>query len=329
MTPAAPAGSKPPPPKTARRPSASELTAPRRASASEPTTTPRRASPTERAAPGRRRKLPGSPRGPVVPRRVSGPLAAPGLQPRPQRADRRAPRHRTARKEALSQRLAAFLRSLPDHPLLDRLVRGRAWIPVLGVMLVGIVAMQVELLKLNANTGRSIELIGSLQSRNDLLRAQVASASDPNRIERLASRMGMTMPSPEAITFVKARSASVSRALAKIRAPNLAAFEAALRASTAASTLPILSPPPTPGPGSVNGSGQGTNAPAAGSGAQMTTTTTSSTAGAASANGAATTARTPSSAGAATPASSSTGSSTGAGTSSSTGATTGPASAGP
>jgi hypothetical protein len=238
MTPVAPAGAKPPPPKTAA----------------------------ERTAPARRRKVPGSPRGPV-PRRVSGPVAAPAVQPRPQRSDRRlappqradrqVPRRRIARKPTLSQRLAAFLRSLPDHPLLDRLVRGRAWIPVLGVMLVGIVAMQVELLKLNADTGRSIELIGSLQSRNDLLRAQVGSASDPNRIERLASRMGMTMPSPESITFVKGDSASVRRALARIRVPNLAAFEAALRASNAASTLPA----PTPSaPAPANGTGQGTNA---------------------------------------------------------------------
>jgi hypothetical protein len=109
-------------------------------------------------------------------------------------------------------------------------------------MLVGIVAMQVELLKLNADTGRSIELTNTLQSRNDILRAQVAAASDPNRIERLASHLGMTMPGPESITFLKARSAAVRRALAQIRAPNLAAFEAALRASNAAAALRATSP---------------------------------------------------------------------------------------
>jgi cell division protein FtsL len=124
-------------------------------------------------------------------------------------------------------------------------------------MLIGIVAMQVELLKLNADTGRSIELIGSLQSRNDLLRAQVASASDPNRIERLASHMGMTMPGPESITFVKARSANVSRALARIRVPNLAAFEAALRASSAATSLPTVSPSSTSASAPASGGGQG------------------------------------------------------------------------
>jgi cell division protein FtsL len=266
MTPVAPAGTKPPAPKPARRSRASE-----------------------RTAPARRRKLPGSPRG-SVPRRVSGPAAAPALEPRPQRAaapalkprperaDRPVPRRRAARK--LSERLAAFLRSLPDHPLLDRLVRGRAWIPVLGVMLVGIVAMQVELLKLNSDTGRSIELIASLQSHNDLLRAQVASASDPNRIERLASRMGMTMPGPAAITFVKAQSASVSRALAQIHVPNVAAFEAALRASNAASTLPTASPSQTSASAPAYGASQGTTANPTASGAQTSATAPTASTGA-------------------------------------------------
>src|SRR5205085_11686362 len=128
---------------------------------------------------------------PAAPRRVSGALPA---------------RQARVRLVPLRDRIAELIRSLPDRALLDRIVRGRAWIPLLGVMLAGIVAMQVELLKLNADTGRSIELIGSLQGRNDLLRAQVASSSDPKRIERLASPMGMTMPGPEAITFLKARS---------------------------------------------------------------------------------------------------------------------------
>jgi cell division protein FtsL len=118
------------------------------------------------------------------------------------------------------------------------MVRGRFWIPLLGVMLVGIVAMQVELLKLNAATGRSIELISSLQSRNEVLRAEVASASNPDRIERLASHMGMTMPSPEAITFVSARAASGGRAIAGIHPPDVAAFQAAAQASGASAAQP-------------------------------------------------------------------------------------------
>lgn len=108
-------------------------------------------------------------------------------------------------------------------------------------MLVGIVAMQVELLKLNASTGRSIELSSVLQTRNESLRAEVASASNPNRIERIATHMGMTMPGPEAITFLSARSASVQRALAGIHPPDVAAFEAALNVANAGASTPTAS----------------------------------------------------------------------------------------
>ena len=105
---------------------------------------------------------------------LRGPAPARGqhaARPRPAPPpDRRRPRGGARRSQALG-----FVRSLPDHALLDRLIRGRAWIPLLGVMLAGIVAMQVEVLKLGASIGRSIERSTALQSRNEQLRASVAS----------------------------------------------------------------------------------------------------------------------------------------------------------
>jgi hypothetical protein len=119
-------------------------------------------------------------------------------------------------------------------------------------MLGGIVALQVELLKLNATTGRSIELVSALQSRNEILRAEVAADSAPGRIEQLGTRMGMIMPGPEAITFVRAGSASARRAAASTHPPNVAAFEAALQATNTATagSAPLLASPsnPTPAP---------------------------------------------------------------------------------
>lgn len=172
---------------------------------------------------------------PAAPRRVSGPK-------RPARAE-------PARFSGLSlpDRAAAFIRGLPDHPLLDRLVRGRAWIPVLGVMLAGIVAMQVEVLKLNASMGRSIALASSLQTRNELLRTSVSSLSDAHRIERLASRMGMVMPGPTSVDFLHGQ-ASTARAVGGIHAPDATAFDSALQASAlqAAATTTPASPTATP-----------------------------------------------------------------------------------
>lgn len=219
----------------------------------EVATKPVRANPTARAqarpAPVRR-----------PPRRVSGPAARP-VAPRQQR------------REPLRARLLGFLSALPEHSLLDRLVRGRVWIPLLGVMLGGIVAMQVELLKLNSTTGRSIELASALQSRNQILRAEVAADSAPGRIERLGLRMGMLMPGPEAITFLRARSTSSARAAASIRSPDIGAFEAALQATMSGTvgSMPLLAPPASQSTTSA-ASPPSTSSPA--------TTSTTSTAGA-------------------------------------------------
>jgi hypothetical protein len=195
---------------------------------SEVATKPARTRPARAPAQGRPR-ISEVPR--RAPRRVSGPV------PRPARV---------ARRPSRAERVQAWLRRLPEHALLDRLVRGRVWIPLLGVMLGGIVAMQVELLKLTATTGRSVELASALQSRNEILRAQVAADSAPGRIERLGLRMGMIMPGPEAITFLKARSVSPGRAASLIRPPDIAAFQAALQATTTATagSMPILAPAP-------------------------------------------------------------------------------------
>jgi hypothetical protein len=113
---------------------------------------------------------------------------------------------------------------LPDHPLLDRVVRGRAWIAVLGVMLAGIVAMQIEVLKLGASIGRSLQRGTSLQSRNEQLRASVAELGDGQRIERLAATMGMVMPAPNGVGFLSVGPGLVQKAIANIHQPNTQAF---------------------------------------------------------------------------------------------------------
>ena len=104
------------------------------------------------------------PTAPRNPRRVSGPA----------RPARRRPSDQPVVRAPLAARSAAYIRALPDHALLDRIIRGRYWIPLLGVLLVGIVAMQVEVLKLNAGIGRALEQSTSLQNRNEQLRAAVA-----------------------------------------------------------------------------------------------------------------------------------------------------------
>jgi len=105
-------------------------------------------------------------------------------------------------------------------------------------MLAGIVAMQVEVLKLGASMGRAIERGTALQSRNELLRASVATLADDQRIERLAAGMGMVMPEPTAVGFLSMRSADAQHAAANIHQPESTTFLSTLQALNAESMPP-------------------------------------------------------------------------------------------
>jgi cytoskeletal protein RodZ len=122
-------------------------------------------------------------------------------------------------------------------------VVGRAWIPVLGVLLVGIVAVQVEVLKLGASIGRSVNLATELQSTNQLLRSNVAKLGDDQRIERLAARMGMIMPGPTEIRFVSAGApGALNKAISTMQPAAPGTFLTALQTEeTTDGTLPSSS----------------------------------------------------------------------------------------
>ncbi len=177
-------------------------------------------------------------RTPVTPRRVSGPVKRPQNRPLTRHPGRFLTRP-SVRDQPLRTRAAAaaaaFVRSLPDHRWLDRLVRGRAWIPFLGVLLAGIVATQVEVLKLGASMGRWVSRTAALTSHNQALQASVATLSNGQRIERLATQMGMVMPAPTDVNFVTLHPAGGTRgAIGRIHVPDPSLFLANLSADEAA-----------------------------------------------------------------------------------------------
>src|SRR5215212_8932130 len=143
-------------------------------------------------------------------RRVSGPIARPLPNvPLP----RSAPRRDTGAFERL--------RALPDHRMVDRLLRGRAWIWLIGIMLGGIVAMQVSLLKLNAGISHSVEAAGALERVNADLETEVARLSSGERIQNAASEEGMVAPPAGDVRYVTARPGMDPRlAVVRMRAPS-------------------------------------------------------------------------------------------------------------
>lgn len=112
-------------------------------------------------------------------------------------------------------RLAPALARIPDHRFLDRVVRGRLWIGCIAFALLGIVAMQLSLLKLNTGIGRALEHESLLRRQNATLRYDVSNLSGGDRVETQAVRMGMTMASPGAIHFLSAGGSDQARRAAR------------------------------------------------------------------------------------------------------------------
>ncbi len=178
-------------------------------------------------------------RRPAAPRRVSGPARRPRT---------------VAPAPSTRARLLRGLLALPDHHLLDRLIRGRYWIAVLGVGLLGIVAMQVAMLSMDARIGQSLERTAALERQNGVLSAEVSRLSSGERIQARAARMGMvSAPSTELRFLTAGRDGDASRAVATLRSPappvapepDPVVAETTAPAPTATTTTPTTGQPGT------------------------------------------------------------------------------------
>src|SRR5690606_11787641 len=115
-----------------------------------------------------------------------------------------------------------------EHPLLDRILTGRVWIAIIAVGLIGLVFMQVSLLKLNAGMGAAVERSEVLAEQISVLNADVSTLESPERIQQLATGAGMVLPAGDTVTFLGADGKRMSGA---------AEVPAVAQASTA--TLPV------------------------------------------------------------------------------------------
>ena len=195
---------------------------------------PKRAAP-DRSKIGQRRAA--SPRarrisGPSAPAR-SGSLAAAVAIPAPGVA---LPRERPARPSSPSRKRSAPARrrvsagatpgialrgvqaldGISSSAFVDRLIRGRLWIGLLAFALIGIVAMQLLVLKLNTGIGRTLGHVATLQRENAQLNIEDSMYSSENRVAPLATAAGMTLAPAGTVHFVTASMADISRAAAAL-----------------------------------------------------------------------------------------------------------------
>lgn len=99
---------------------------------------------------------------------------------------------------------ASAVRKLPDSSLVVRMTRGRAWIGVLGVLLVGIVALNVVTLSLAADAGHIDQNIQALDEENSILRSRDAQKSGVGRIRHEAAALGLSAAAVDQVDSVQA-----------------------------------------------------------------------------------------------------------------------------
>ena len=126
--------------------------------------------------------------------------------PRPRTPARptRPPLRLAAGGAAFALRVADSAVNVSASRTMDRLVRSRAWVVIVGVGLIGIVAMQVSMLKLNSGIGRAVDTVATLERSNASLKAEVSRLSSGDRIQSLAGQKGFVMPEPADVTYLRA-----------------------------------------------------------------------------------------------------------------------------
>jgi hypothetical protein len=139
------------------------------------------------------------------------------------------PRRRARVIPIAAGRAAVAVSQLPESGLIHRLTRGRAWIGLLGVLLVGIVALNVVTLSFAASSGKVEERNSTLSKENSVMQSKNATAYGQAKMRNEAKEAGLSLPTEVAPQMITARSTDVPEAAARL---------AALAAAASASSSP-------------------------------------------------------------------------------------------
>jgi hypothetical protein len=189
------------------------VAAPARRSTAAPAPAPSRTTPPKRKAPLRKPRA-----------GAAAPAKAPARRAPARRAPARkpAPKRRTAatqpRLVVAAGRTAVAVRQLPDSGLVVRMTRGRAWIAVLGLLLVGIVALNVATLSFAATAGQIDEQITSLEKENSMLESREAQHFSTARVRSQGAELGLAMPTTEEPGLIQYEPADVATAAERLAA---------------------------------------------------------------------------------------------------------------
>src|SRR4051812_31231062 len=137
--------------------------------------------------------------------------------------------------------------------ILDRLLRGPAYIAVVGILLAGIVFFNVDVLELNHGIARTDTRAGQLKRQNAALTLELAKLGSSERIQRMALEQGLVLPQPGDVRYLRADRQDAARALRVMTAPDSSGAAAVVPAvvtqqstPNSASATPVAQTQPAP-----------------------------------------------------------------------------------
>jgi cell division protein FtsL len=122
--------------------------------------------------------------------------------------------------------------------LLDRLLRGPAYIAMIGILLAGIVFFNVDLLELNHGIARTDSRATQLKRQNAALALEVARLGSSERIQQMALQRGLVLPQPGDVRYLRAHREDAARALRVMTAPDPSGAAAAVPALVTQDSTP-------------------------------------------------------------------------------------------
>jgi hypothetical protein len=117
---------------------------------------------------------------------------------------------------------AAAVRRLPDSGPIVRLTQGRAWIGLLGVLLAGIVALNVITLSLAATVGHVDQNVQALRTENSILGGRDAQRSAAARVRHEGALLGLSAVAVDEVGYVEAGPGDVTTAAQRLAAAGTA-----------------------------------------------------------------------------------------------------------
>jgi len=176
------------------------------------------APPPSRTTPPKKRKKAAAPRSGAAAaprgRAAAAPAAVPSRAPArkparraparaPQRAKPKTRRNPGARVIPFAGRTAVAVSQLPDSGLMVRMTRGRLWIGVLGVLLIGIVGLNVVNLSFSAKAAKIDAMITAVDSENHVLEGREATQYSTKRMRAAGKEKGLYQPAGSETKFIE------------------------------------------------------------------------------------------------------------------------------